>query len=136
MPARIVLLVTSPRLPAGLLSAAAWDLVRATKQLPWPEGCRRAEYGVSLYDTRSVLSTGTQTQTTIEYFSASTGFLAASQVVPTTRWPLTTPSIRMRPLRTSPTRPLASIWRPFAIASAFRAATSEAARPAPGCWTR
>jgi XTP/dITP diphosphohydrolase len=26
--ARIVLLVTSPRLPAGLLSAAAWDLVR------------------------------------------------------------------------------------------------------------
>lgn len=29
MPARIVLLVTSPRLPAGLLSAQAWDLVRA-----------------------------------------------------------------------------------------------------------
>lgn len=29
MPARIILLVTSPRLPAGLLSAAAWDLVRA-----------------------------------------------------------------------------------------------------------
>ncbi|GAB1689455.1 MazG family protein [Krasilnikovia sp. M28-CT-15] len=28
MTARIVLLVTSPRLPAGLLSAAAWDLVR------------------------------------------------------------------------------------------------------------
>jgi XTP/dITP diphosphohydrolase len=28
MPARIVLLVTSPRLPAGLLTAAAWDLVR------------------------------------------------------------------------------------------------------------
>ena len=27
---RIVLLVTSPRLPAGLLSAAAWDLVRGT----------------------------------------------------------------------------------------------------------
>jgi XTP/dITP diphosphohydrolase len=27
--ARVVLLVTSPRLPAGLLSAAAWDLVRA-----------------------------------------------------------------------------------------------------------
>jgi XTP/dITP diphosphohydrolase len=27
--ARIVLLVTSPRLPAGLLTAAAWDLVRA-----------------------------------------------------------------------------------------------------------
>jgi XTP/dITP diphosphohydrolase len=30
MPARIVLLVTSPRLPAGLLSAEAWDLVRGT----------------------------------------------------------------------------------------------------------
>jgi XTP/dITP diphosphohydrolase len=29
VPARIVLLVTSPRLPAGLLTAAAWDLVRA-----------------------------------------------------------------------------------------------------------
>ena len=28
MTARIVLLVTSPRLPAGLLTAAAWDLVR------------------------------------------------------------------------------------------------------------
>src|SRR5882757_2832728 len=28
MPARIVLLVTSPRLPAGLLTAAAWDLLR------------------------------------------------------------------------------------------------------------
>ncbi|HEY8451641.1 MAG: nucleoside triphosphate pyrophosphohydrolase [Micromonosporaceae bacterium] len=33
MPARIVLLVTSPRLPAGLLSAAAWDLVRAAPVL-------------------------------------------------------------------------------------------------------
>lgn len=29
MPARIVLLVTSPRLPAGLLTAEAWDLLRA-----------------------------------------------------------------------------------------------------------
>ena len=29
MPGRIVLLVTSPRLPAGLLTAQAWDLVRA-----------------------------------------------------------------------------------------------------------
>ncbi len=31
MPARIVLLVTSPRLPAGLLTADAWDLVRTHK---------------------------------------------------------------------------------------------------------
>ncbi|GAA5178429.1 nucleoside triphosphate pyrophosphohydrolase [Rugosimonospora acidiphila] len=29
MPGRIVLLVTSPRLPAGLLTAAAWDAVRS-----------------------------------------------------------------------------------------------------------
>ncbi len=29
MTGRIVLLVTSPRLPAGLLTAAAWDLVRS-----------------------------------------------------------------------------------------------------------
>jgi len=29
VPARVVLLVTSPRLPAGLLTAAAWDLVRS-----------------------------------------------------------------------------------------------------------
>ena len=29
MTRRIVLLVTSPRLPAGLLTAAAWDLLRA-----------------------------------------------------------------------------------------------------------
>ena len=29
MPGRIVLLVTSPRLPAGVLTAAAWDVVRA-----------------------------------------------------------------------------------------------------------
>lgn len=33
MTARIVLLVTSPRLPAGLLTAQAWDLVRAAPVL-------------------------------------------------------------------------------------------------------
>ena len=33
MTARIVLLVTSPRLPAGLLTAAAWDVVRAAPGL-------------------------------------------------------------------------------------------------------
>ncbi|MEU5938330.1 nucleoside triphosphate pyrophosphohydrolase [Micromonospora sp. NPDC047548] len=33
MPARIVLLVTSPRLPAGLLTAAAWDVVRSAPVL-------------------------------------------------------------------------------------------------------
>ena len=35
---RIVLLVTSPRLPAGLLSAAAWDLVRAHPVLTAADG--------------------------------------------------------------------------------------------------
>ena len=29
MSGRVVLLVTSPRLPAGVLTAQAWDLVRA-----------------------------------------------------------------------------------------------------------
>jgi XTP/dITP diphosphohydrolase len=33
MPNRIVLLVTSPRLPAGLLTATAWDLLRASPVL-------------------------------------------------------------------------------------------------------
>jgi XTP/dITP diphosphohydrolase len=36
--ARIVLLVTSPRLPAGLLTAAAWDLVRAAPVRTAAEG--------------------------------------------------------------------------------------------------
>jgi XTP/dITP diphosphohydrolase len=36
--ARIVLLVTSPRLPAGLLTAAAWDLVRAHPVLTAADG--------------------------------------------------------------------------------------------------
>jgi XTP/dITP diphosphohydrolase len=38
MPTRIVLLVTSPRLPAGLLSATAWDLLRAHPVLTGSEG--------------------------------------------------------------------------------------------------
>src|SRR3954451_12869687 len=38
MPGRIVLLVTSPRLPAGLLSAAAWDVVRAYPVLTATDG--------------------------------------------------------------------------------------------------
>ncbi|MER6594732.1 nucleoside triphosphate pyrophosphohydrolase, partial [Micromonospora purpureochromogenes] len=33
MSARIVLLVTSPRLPAGLLTSAAWDVVRSAPVL-------------------------------------------------------------------------------------------------------
>ncbi|MGC9666733.1 MazG family protein [Planosporangium sp. 12N6] len=38
MAGRIVLLVTSPRLPAGLLTAAAWDAVRALPVLAGAEG--------------------------------------------------------------------------------------------------
>lgn len=63
-----------------------WEPVRATKPLPWPDGCRRAEYGMSLYDTGSVLSTGTQTQTTIEYSSASAGFGVAITLHHSERW--------------------------------------------------
>ncbi|MFC7544866.1 nucleoside triphosphate pyrophosphohydrolase [Plantactinospora sp. GCM10030261] len=37
MTARVVLLVTSPRLPAGLLTAAAWDIVRAAPTLAGEE---------------------------------------------------------------------------------------------------
>ncbi|MFC4020565.1 nucleoside triphosphate pyrophosphohydrolase [Micromonospora sp. GCM10011542] len=37
MSARIVLLVTSPRLPAGLLTAAAWDVVRSAPVLAGAE---------------------------------------------------------------------------------------------------
>ncbi|MFG2105419.1 nucleoside triphosphate pyrophosphohydrolase [Micromonospora chersina] len=37
MTARIVLLVTSPRLPAGLLTAAAWDVVRSAPVLTGAE---------------------------------------------------------------------------------------------------
>jgi len=38
MTGRIVLLVTSPRLPAGLLSAAAWEIVRTLPVLAAAEG--------------------------------------------------------------------------------------------------
>jgi hypothetical protein len=54
-------------------------------QLPWPDDCRRAEYGLSLYDTRSHLSTGT-TQTTIAYSSNSTGFGVAITLRHSERW--------------------------------------------------
>jgi XTP/dITP diphosphohydrolase len=37
MPARVVLLVTSPRLPAGLMTAAAWDVVRGNPVLTGAE---------------------------------------------------------------------------------------------------
>jgi len=38
LPGRIVLLVTSPRLPAGLLTAAAWDVVRTVPVLTATDG--------------------------------------------------------------------------------------------------
>ncbi|MEU8188041.1 nucleoside triphosphate pyrophosphohydrolase, partial [Micromonospora carbonacea] len=37
MTARVVLLVTSPRLPVGLLTAAAWDVVRGNPVLAGAE---------------------------------------------------------------------------------------------------
>ena len=53
MPGRIVLLVTSPRLPAGLLTAAAWDVVRAAPVFAASDGpqvaaLRAAGAGVTL----------------------------------------------------------------------------------------
>jgi len=55
MTARIVLLVTSPRLPAGLLTAAAWDLVRAHPVFTaadgeQPDALRAAGVPVTLID--------------------------------------------------------------------------------------
>jgi len=55
MSGRIVLLVTSPRLPAGLLTAAAWDLVRANPVLAsgdseQAEALRRAGVPVTITD--------------------------------------------------------------------------------------
>jgi XTP/dITP diphosphohydrolase len=55
MAGRVVLLVTSPRLPAGLLTAAAWDLVRAHPVLTATDGpaaaaIRSAGAGVTVVD--------------------------------------------------------------------------------------
>lgn len=57
--ARVVLLVTSPRLPAGLLTAQAWDLVRAHPVLtaaggPLPEAVRAAGGQVRTVDAGAV----------------------------------------------------------------------------------
>jgi XTP/dITP diphosphohydrolase len=59
MAARIVLLVTSPRLPAGLLTAAAWDVVRAGPVLAGAESeltgaARAAGAAVTLVPDRAV----------------------------------------------------------------------------------
>jgi XTP/dITP diphosphohydrolase len=59
MAARIVLLVTSPRLPAGLLTAAAWDVVRAGPVLTGAESeltgaARAAGAAVTLVPDRAV----------------------------------------------------------------------------------
>ncbi|MEJ3743857.1 nucleoside triphosphate pyrophosphohydrolase [Actinomycetes bacterium KLBMP 9797] len=45
MTARVVLLVTSPRLPAGLMTAAAWDLVRAHPVFAGAESAQTAAIG-------------------------------------------------------------------------------------------
>ncbi|MCP3783187.1 nucleoside triphosphate pyrophosphohydrolase [Micromonospora sp. A3M-1-15] len=59
MTARIVLLVTSPRLPAGLLTAAAWDVVRSAPVLTGAE----SELATAVRSTGaevSVVTEGTQ----------------------------------------------------------------------------
>ena len=47
MTGRIVLLVTSPRLPAGLLTAEAWDLVRGTPVFAAAESAQTAALGAA-----------------------------------------------------------------------------------------
>jgi XTP/dITP diphosphohydrolase len=47
MRARIVLLVTSPRLPPGLLTAAAWDLVRGTPVFAGAQSAQSAALGAA-----------------------------------------------------------------------------------------
>ena len=59
--------------------------VRELRNLPWPDGCRRAEYALSVYDTKSTLTPG-ETETTIEYSSASTGFGVAITLRRTETW--------------------------------------------------
>jgi XTP/dITP diphosphohydrolase len=54
MPGRIVLLVTSHRLPAGLLTAAAWDLVRVHPVFAQNESAQTAALRASGVDVRIV----------------------------------------------------------------------------------
>jgi XTP/dITP diphosphohydrolase len=54
MPGRIVLLVTSPRLPAGLLTAAAWDLVRVHPVFAEKESVQTAALRAAGADVRIV----------------------------------------------------------------------------------
>jgi hypothetical protein len=70
---------TSPVATTGLEPA------RTFKALPWPDGCKRAEYTLSLYDVRSHLDASTSL-TTIEYSSAATGFGVAIKLKNATLW--------------------------------------------------
>jgi XTP/dITP diphosphohydrolase len=54
MPGRIVLLVTSPRLPAGLLTAPAWDLVRVHPVFAQSESAQTAALRAAGADVRIV----------------------------------------------------------------------------------
>ena len=73
MTARIVLLVTSPRLPAGLLTAAAWDLVRAhpvftAAESPQAEALRANGVPVTVMDPdpeRLLAALGPETDTVV-----------------------------------------------------------------------
>jgi hypothetical protein len=80
-----VLRFTQGRYQTAPVVAPDLPPVRDVRNLPWPDGCRRAEYGVSVYDTKSKLTPGT-TQTTIEYSSASTGFGVAITLKRTEDW--------------------------------------------------
>jgi hypothetical protein len=64
---------TQGQYETALVTVPDMKLVREVKALPWPDGSRRAEYLLSVYDKDSKLTPGT-TQTTIQYSSAATGF--------------------------------------------------------------
>ncbi len=70
---------TTPVVTEGLKPA------RVLKELPWPTGCKKAEYALSIYDARSNLDASTSL-TTIEYSSASTGLGVAVRLKNTSLW--------------------------------------------------
>lgn len=79
MTARVVLLVTSPRLPAGLLTAAAWDLVRGHPVLAGAESelimaVRLAGAAVTITDQGAdALLTAAQEHGTAVWLAGPTG---------------------------------------------------------------
>jgi XTP/dITP diphosphohydrolase len=75
---RVVLLVTSPRLPAGLLTAQAWDLVRASPVLaerPTPQTEALQAYGadVQIVDSPTAESVLSKAEPTVVWLAGPSG---------------------------------------------------------------